>query len=74
MRQHHQEIVAHARCEGKHHVGDVVAMLGLLLMAAIGETALAMLPTKVISVERDWRGLWLILPCSGALLLSLSAA
>ncbi len=43
------------------------------LVAAIGaETALAVLQAKVFDFpwEPDWR-LWIVLPCSGALLLSL---
>ncbi|MBA1868657.1 ABC transporter permease, partial [Escherichia coli] len=51
------------------------AMLGFVsgLVAAIGaETALAVLQAKVFDFpwEPDWR-LWIVLPCSGALLLSL---
>ncbi|STP79049.1 putative permease [Escherichia coli] len=50
-------------------------MLGFVsgLVAAIGaETALAVLQAKVFDFpwEPDWR-LWIVLPCSGALLLSL---
>ncbi len=53
-------------------------MLGFVsgLVAAIGaETALAVLQAKVFDFpwEPDWR-LWIVLPCSGALLLSASAA
>lgn len=71
--------MAHTRCGGKNccarHCGVMFAMLGFVsgLVAAIGaETALAVLQAKVFDFpwEPDWR-LWIVLPCSGALLLSL---
>ena len=70
--------MAHTRCGEKtaaYHVVVSSPCLGLFpaLVAAIGaETALAVLQAKVFDFpwEPDWR-LWIVLPCSGALLLSL---
>ncbi len=83
MRQRHQELVVWRTLgAGKKLLRTTLwcefAMLGFVsgLVAAIGaETALAVLQAKVFDFpwEPDWR-LWIVLPCSGALLLSLSAA
>lgn len=70
--------MAHSRCGQKllrTTLWCEFAMLGFVsgLVAAIGaETALAVLQSKVFDFpwEPDWR-LWIVLPCSGALLLSL---
>ena len=80
MRQRHQELVVYRTLgAGKRLLRMTLwsefALLGLVagLVAAIGaETALAVLQTKVFDFpwEPDWR-LWLILPFSGAVLLSL---
>ena len=80
MRQRHQELVVYRTLgAGKRLLRMTLwsefALLGLVagLVAAIGaETALAVLQTKVFDFpwEPDWR-LWLILPLSGAVLLSL---
>ncbi|HAO1977835.1 TPA: hypothetical protein IHJ63_000318 [Escherichia coli] len=80
MRQRHQELVVWRTLgAGKKLLRTTLwcefAMLGFVsgLVAAIGaETALAVLQAKVFDFpwEPDWR-LWIVLPCSGALLLSL---
>ncbi|MEB0322746.1 putative ABC transporter permease subunit YbbP [Citrobacter portucalensis] len=80
MRQRHQELVVWRTLgAGKKLLRTTLwcefAMLGMVagLVAAIGaETALAVLQTKVFDFpwEPDWR-LWVVLPFSGALLLSL---
>ncbi|HEA7437890.1 TPA: ABC transporter permease [Escherichia coli] len=80
MRQRHQELVVWRTLgAGKKLLRTTLwcefAMLGFVsgLVAAIGaETALAVLQSKVFDFpwEPDWR-LWIVLPCSGALLLSL---
>ncbi len=78
MRQRHQElVVAHSRCGqnccARHCGGVRHARFVSGTVAAIGaETALAVLQSKVFDFpwEPDWR-LWIVLPCSGALLLSL---
>jgi len=80
MRQRHQELVVYRTLGASKSLLRTTlwcefALLGLVsgLVAAIGaETALAVLQTKVFdfSWEPDWR-LWLILPISGAVLLSL---
>lgn len=80
MRQRHQELVVYRTLgAGKRLLRMTLwsefALLGLVagLVAAIGaETALAVLQTKVFDFpwEPDWR-LWLVLPLSGAVLLSL---
>ena len=80
MRQRHQELVVYRTLgAGKKLLRTTLwcefALLGFVsgLVAAIGaETALAVLQTRVFDFpwEPDWR-LWLILPVSGALLLSL---
>ncbi len=80
MRQRHQELVVWRTLgAGKKLLRTTLwcefAMLGFFsgLVAAIGaETALAVLQAKVFDFpwEPDWR-LWIVLPCSGALLLSL---
>lgn len=79
MRQRHQELVVYRTLgAGKRLLRTTLwcefAVLGLVsgLVAAIGaETALGVLQTKVFDFpwEPDWR-LWLILPASGAVLLS----
>ena len=53
-------------------LGDVLGLVAGLVAAIGAETALAVLQTKVFDFpwEPDWR-LWLILPLSGAVLLSL---
>ncbi|WP_072567610.1 putative ABC transporter permease subunit YbbP [Enterobacter sp. SA187] len=80
MRQRHQELVVYRTLgAGKKLLRTTLwcefALLGFVsgLVAAIGaETALAVLQTRVFDFpwEPDWR-LWLVLPLSGALLLSL---
>ena len=80
MRQRHQELVVYRTLGASKSLLRTTlwcefALLGLVsgLVAAIGaETALAVLQTKVFDFpwEPDWR-LWLILPVSGAVLLSL---
>ncbi|EFG7707467.1 ABC transporter permease [Escherichia coli] len=80
MRQRHQELVVWRTLgAGKKLLRTTLwcefAMLGFVsgLVAAIGaETALAVLQAKVFDFpwEPDWR-LWIVLPCCGALLLSL---
>ncbi|MDK9603303.1 putative ABC transporter permease subunit YbbP [Lelliottia wanjuensis] len=80
MRQRHQELVVYRTLGASKTLLRTTlwcefALLGLVsgLVAAIGaETALAVLQTKVFDFpwEPDWR-LWLILPVSGAVLLSL---
>ena len=80
MRQRHQELVVWRTLgAGKKLLRTTLwcefAMLGFVsgLVAAIGaETTLAVLQAKVFDFpwEPDWR-LWIVLPCSGALLLSL---
>ena len=80
MRQRHQELVVWRTLgAGKNLLRTTLwcefAMLGLVsgLVASIGaETALAVLQTQVFDFpwEPDWR-LWIVLPLSGALLLSL---
>ncbi|MBV7405429.1 putative ABC transporter permease subunit YbbP [Enterobacter sp. ENT03] len=80
MRQRHQELVVYRTLgAGKKLLRTTLwcefALLGFVsgLVAAIGaETALAVLQTRVFEFpwEPDWR-LWLVLPLSGALLLSL---
>ncbi|WP_318374635.1 putative ABC transporter permease subunit YbbP [Enterobacter sp.] len=80
MRQRHQELVVYRTLgAGKKLLRMTLwcefALLGFVsgLVAAIGaETALAVLQTRVFDFpwEPDWR-LWLVLPLSGALLLSL---
>lgn len=80
MRQRHQELVVYRTLgAGKKLLRTTLwcefALLGLVsgLVAAIGaETALALLQKQVFDFpwEPDWR-LWLILPTSGALLLSM---
>jgi putative ABC transport system permease protein len=80
MRQRHQELVVYRTLGASKSLLCTTlwcefALLGLVsgLVAAIGaETALAVLQTKVFDFpwEPDWR-LWLILPVSGAVLLSL---
>ncbi|RPH29696.1 ABC transporter permease [Buttiauxella warmboldiae] len=80
MRQRHQELVVYRTLgAGKRLLRTTLwcefAVLGLVsgLVAAIGaETALALLQTQVFDFpwEPDWR-LWIILPLTGALLLSL---
>lgn len=80
MRQRHQELVVYRTLGASKSLLRTTlwcefALLGLVsgLVAAIGaETALAVLQTTVFDFpwEPDWR-LWLILPVSGALLLSL---
>lgn len=80
MRQRHQELVVYRTLgAGKRLLRTTLwcefALLGLVsgLVAAIGaETALALLQKQVFDFpwEPDWR-LWLILPASGALLLSI---
>ena len=80
MRQRHQELVVYRTLgAGKRLLRTTLwcefALLGLVagVVAAIGaETALAVLQTRVFDFpwEPDWR-LWVVLPFSGALLLSL---
>jgi len=80
MRQRHQELVVYRTLgAGKKLLRTTLwcefALLGFVsgLVAAIGaETALAVLQTRVFEFpwEPDWR-LWVVLPLSGALLLSL---
>lgn len=80
MRQRHQELVVYRTLGASKSLLRTTlwcefALLGLVsgLVAAIGaETALAVLQTKVFDFpwEPDWR-LWVILPMSGAVLLSL---
>lgn len=80
MRQRHQELVVWRTLgAGKSLLRATLwaefALLGLVsgLVAAIGaEVALAMLQTKVFDFPRapDWR-LWVLLPLTGAVLLSL---
>ncbi|MDK9358550.1 ABC transporter permease [Lelliottia sp. V106_10] len=80
MRQRHQELVVYRTLGASKSLLRTTlwcefALLGLVsgLVAAIGaETALAVLQTRVFDFpwEPDWR-LWLILPVSGAVLLSL---
>ncbi|KFC83455.1 putative ABC transporter permease subunit YbbP [Buttiauxella agrestis] len=79
MRQRHQELVVYRTLgAGKRLLRTTLwcefAVLGLVsgLVAAIGaETALGLLQTRVFDFpwEPDWR-LWVILPLTGALLLS----
>ncbi|MFZ3389418.1 putative ABC transporter permease subunit YbbP [Buttiauxella gaviniae] len=80
MRQRHQELVVYRTLgAGKRLLRTTLwcefAVLGLVsgLVAAIGaETALGLLQTRVFDFpwEPDWR-LWVILPLTGAVLLSL---
>ncbi|MDK9366449.1 putative ABC transporter permease subunit YbbP [Lelliottia wanjuensis] len=80
MRQRHQELVVYRTLGASKTLLRTTlwcefALLGLVsgLVAAIGaETALAVLQTRVFDFpwEPDWR-LWVILPVSGAVLLSL---
>lgn len=80
MRQRHQELVVYRTLGASKSLLRTTlwcefALLGLVsgLVAAIGaETTLAVLQTKVFDFpwEPDWR-LWVILPVSGAVLLSL---
>ena len=82
MRQRHQELVVWRTLGQENRCCALrcgrVALLGLVSgpVAAIGaEVALAMLQTKVFDFPRapDWR-LWVLLPLTGAVLLSCAAA